>query len=522
MARQALPAGAVIEDDEAAPAAPARQRLPEGAVIEDEAAPAQVQAEPPGAAATFAMHTAEGLTSNFAGEIGGLFKALGPDARGMRLGNAYRVYRDQVQSRIDAGAQANPKAAIAGNVIGGVAQTAVPVVGPILRTPGVGGAVAGLGASKADLTQGEFGQAAADVGKGAAIDLATAGAFKLGETALQAASRSAPARQAGRAVKDLLTGVKASVQDKSLALLGGREAIPALLEREAIPRTVLRNPAALAQAVEGKLEEVGASLGNIYRQADANVPQGVLLSSVEKALNQVKAQARARGDHRAMGVVDSEIAGLKSLYEETGSVLSASQLHGVVQRLGSAGYTRQFLDPSAAAQLSREMHGATRELLQTHIDRVAKAFPDRVPGREQLQDLNQRYSQLRSLGDIADDKATRLAREAPTMGQHVANLGRTITGGGAFINAAANFAAGDVRMGTLSALAGGAAAAAPYIPTLADEALIRVARAARAGGKKADLMRFGATLGLERSVVAQVIADEDRARAQEAQYAPGP
>jgi hypothetical protein len=485
---------------------------PKGFVPDADAAPAQVVDSGPGQAETFALHTAEGLTSNFAGEIGGVLKALGPDARGQRLGPAYRTYRDSIQGRIDEGARNYPKTAIAGNLTGGLMQTAIPVVGSVTRVPGVGGGLSALGASRADLTQGEYGQAAKDVATGATVDLLTAGAFKVGGAGLQRLARGAPARQEARAVNDLLLGVKASVQDKSLAQLGGREAIPALLKREAIPKSALRDPAKLAEVVDTKLDEVGGALGQIYRQADNNVPQGVLLSKVEEALGKAKAAARERGDHRAMAVVDAEIGGLKSLYEDTGSVLSAQQLHGVVKRLGDAGYTRQFLDPSRASQLSRDMHQHTRELLQTHIDRVAKAFPDKVPGREQLEDLNARYSQLRALSDIADTKATRLARNSPSLAETFQQYAQR--GADAFTIANGLVANPTAAVGSI------AIRAAPYVPQMADEALIRVARAARSGTRKAELLKMGATLGLPRAVVAQVIADEDMARAQEAQFAP--
>lgn len=473
------------------------------ALAADQAQALGLEAAPgPGQGETFGRHLAQGATLNFADEIGAFFKAVGPDQKGYNLGNAYRIFRDQWRERDRAGAHEYPKTAIAGNVLGSAALQAVPVVGAVSRVPGVGGALSGLGASEADVTRGDWMGAVRDASIGAGTDLATAGAFKLGGKAISLAARGAPARQEARAVKELLTGVPAKVQDENLARIGGKEAIVEVLERHGL-RKVLSNPAKLDDAIQARELELGKTLGEWYKAADGAAPSGIPMAKIEQALNTVKAQAKARGDHRAMAAVDAEIAGLKSIYADEGA-MTAQQLHGKVREFGNRGYGTSFLDPSAASSLRRDMNSATREVLQQHVDDVAKAYP-RIGDRAALQRANKEFSELSAVGDMVEAKAKRLQREAPGLGQRIQEGVRAASD----VAAIGGVLSGQPLMTALPV----AARVAPRLPGLADAGLIRLAQAARSGMDRPSLMALAVKQGIPRAIAAQIIADEEQAAA---------
>lgn len=123
-------------------------------------------------------------------------RALDVDARD--VGDAYRGTRDEGRTQKEAIRERSPGQFIAGQVGGGVATsflsplraaTAAKGVGGAAKTGAALGAVGGLGASNADLTQGEFGQAAADAAAGAALG---GGAGALGYGVGRGVARVAP------------------------------------------------------------------------------------------------------------------------------------------------------------------------------------------------------------------------------------------------------------------------------------------------------------------------------------------
>lgn len=117
---------------------------------------------------SFARGAAQGLSFGFADEITGLLESLGTD-------KPYQQARDESRANYETAREANPKMTVAGELGGGLAGAFVPGMnlakGATLAKEAMYGAklggIAGLGHSQADLTQGQFGQAATDVMHGA-------------------------------------------------------------------------------------------------------------------------------------------------------------------------------------------------------------------------------------------------------------------------------------------------------------------------------------------------------------------
>lgn len=149
------------------------------------------------------MGAAEGASMGFADELAGAAAAAGIDPTSPlpptvqpfvqaakyvtgreNMVDKYRAARDYVRARMGAAREANPKSFMGGQVGGGVASLLIPGMAPAkgagmaarVGTGVLAGATQGLGASEADLTNGEVLEAAKDTGTGAAIGGLVSGA----------------------------------------------------------------------------------------------------------------------------------------------------------------------------------------------------------------------------------------------------------------------------------------------------------------------------------------------------------
>lgn len=151
-------------------------------------------ASAPGMLEAGALGAAQGATFGFGDELYGAGKGLIDTLTGDKpadmdtLMEAYRSNRDAARSRIGEAEEANPVTYNLANVLGGFAVPAGALgatgkaatfagkVGKGVATGLGAGALAGLGTSEGDLTKGEVGQVASDVGKTAALGGALGGA----------------------------------------------------------------------------------------------------------------------------------------------------------------------------------------------------------------------------------------------------------------------------------------------------------------------------------------------------------
>ncbi len=134
---------------------------------------------------SFGRGGAQGLSFGFADEITGALESMISD-------KSYEQARDESRANYMKAEEANPMTSAAGNIAGAVAPAiaatvmtggaAAPAVIPTLgRAVAIGagqGAVDALGRSEADLTKGEFGGAAKDTTRGAAVGAVAGAAAK--------------------------------------------------------------------------------------------------------------------------------------------------------------------------------------------------------------------------------------------------------------------------------------------------------------------------------------------------------
>lgn len=312
--------------------------------------------------------------------------------------------------------------------------------------------------------------AATSAGLGIGAHVATAGVSKVAEGAAK--------RIENREVGALLKGVPKGTADKSLGKLGGKAGLAKTLKDEGLPAKL--GPQELAEATEQVRNEVGGQLSGVYKGVD-QVGKGVQGTKLMTALNKVKEEWKKAGDPQAVAAIEAEQNGLLELYGPSDKArLTAENLHGITQRLGARGYGQNVLKVSRAQELARDMHDAVRDVLHDYVDDVAKANPGLV-GKAQLQDLNRRYSNLKSIQDIADEGARRAEAGRKTLGEKfmdAKNAMADITGGGL---AATALASGHGLKSALPLALPLAVRAAPYVAAGADRALVNLALLARNG-----------------------------------------
>jgi hypothetical protein len=227
--------------------------------------------------AALAAGTLRGLTADFGDEAAGAVAAAKAAVQGESPVKAYRAERDEVRKATRDAEGWDPKAATIGQVAGTAVSAASGIgapkgaqlltVGNMGRAAGLGALVA-TGASEADLTKGELGDAAWDAAKGAGVG---AGAnFALGSLGAAAGKvkdfvRNAPERiikKADDALIDAATlGSPASQRDALMGDLGlGRENALAFIKANPQIEKALREgrKADAALMVQSAREGLGA------------------------------------------------------------------------------------------------------------------------------------------------------------------------------------------------------------------------------------------------------------------------
>lgn len=429
-----------------------------------------------------------------------------PDPRLLEgWGQRYENVRDAYAAR-DAQARSEHKAEF---VTGELAAS--------FATPGPKGVVknAAVETVSTAARTGDLEQAAAAGAGALAAGTVAKGVLKGGGYALRKVVGEAPARVEARATNALLEGTPArTVQDPAIAKLGGKAEIPRVLKAEGLEKH-LHGPAnKLEEELDARLDEVGRKLGGIYERvakADPGVPPEYLRDRLMRLAD------KHRADPESAQAIRNYANSLRAEYNEVGA-MSAQDLHEVTQALGRRGYGSNPANPSMGAQLKREIRNEVRDVLQQHVDDVAKRKPD-VGSLAELKELNRRYSRLTGIDDIATAKAERNERYSPTLGQRAQQVARYATSAVGAAGAAQQLSEGNFGVAAAGALATGAALAAPHLVRAADRlaagvADSRAANALRSATTLQELVRRAALVGIPREAAleaARAALDEEDA-----------
>lgn len=311
----------------------------------------------PGKIESMLRGAAQGVTFGFADEITGAVSSLLSD-------KSYQEARDASRANYDAAREANPGYFIGSEIAGGIATTVVPGakllnvgrgarLGNVAAKSAAGAGLYGLGASDADLTEGEFGDAVKDAGAAAAI----------GGVAGPVLHKALPV--AGKAVKAAGKGVA-----KGIRGVGDRMAISGAPDEKAAVqlREILKSPKRI-KAAAGKPEAPTLSEAKETIRSFTNQVEDI------QGLTQRGLRRQASIENRMQHAVDDYMSSLKAADDVVQGALS------------------EVSDPARKMFYSP----ATKKALEKAVKVLRDEDPRAVTGlREKITKLGKEYDQLES------------------------------------------------------------------------------------------------------------------------------
>jgi len=347
---------------------------------------------------------------------------------GTRMMDAYNRERNEERRQLDVTQEANPKTAIAAELVGGVASPGpkgaavkgiIPKMGQMAKFGLKAGTVAGIGGSKADLTKGEILPLLADAGMGAGLGTVTGAVSGWGSAKLEpylkklaemASFRSLNPKVAmggGDKLKKLRARSPTEDPLKAERELGRR----ALDEGVIVPFGTSEGAAKRS----GRLaEEAGEAQGGFASSIqDANPTARANPLAVARALDQQAAEAGKSSATQAYAAYlrnhakAMRTAALNRLESEGTALMTIPQAEAEKRALQTAAQNA-YLNPlkkgSPANEAKRVAASAMRQASEDAVERVA--------GPEDLAQflaMKKRTGQLGEINDIAGYGATRAA-----------------------------------------------------------------------------------------------------------------
>jgi len=416
-----------FDEPDAAPSAGGGVAVDPSAIkFDDDEAAAAAPVPKPTGGSSFLRGAGQGFTLGFGDEITGALESAFSD-------KTYAEARDEARAKNTAAQGAHPWLYGGGQVAGGVASALVPGLGAArvatlggaaLRGAATGG-LAALGGTDADLaTEEGRGQAAKEVAAGA-IGGGVLGAVGHGAGKWLAA---APARAENAELAGLKEGIQNSTKVRNLGRPGAEAAARAVLKEEGAIKSAIRSdPKRALELVEAKTDALGKRLGSIYEQVQRRTPgAGVSLEKVDAALAAAAeeyAGVATRGQRNAINKLRKTFVEEFGGESPGGGMVPVTALHREVSQFAKQGFEGgPMFSVPVARQLKRDVSSALRDLLQNHVDEISSG--GKIPGvsLKILQQTNAKFGAWRTIENLLEEKVTRQAATAPTMGQMLGEL----------------------------------------------------------------------------------------------------
>jgi len=489
MARVALPAGAVVTDDPAAPSAPAgRQALPPDAVVTDDPSAGE---QPTIGRGEAAAHTfTQGGTLGFSDELRGVGGVIGEGLSAIinqgrlptkaELRAAYKGQRDTERQGIAAAREAYPVQSVATEIAGGLlvpvpgagaATTGVKAVGigaralraaKALAPAAAAGAVAGVGYQESAPTKD-----LRDVITGGEGESSIASPTELVESALGGAATGAAVagglKVVGKGLRRLIPKrdaetIKRGIVDQLAEAEGGPRATPTAQKRvsraaDAIMDEVVKGPDGelvheIIQSPSAKkgLEKLEPLLDQVetakqahydrFQRAGQHVVD--VPTEVGDRLKVAERAARAAGDSRTAGglaAIRNKLTSEAELTVEAGDEVNLRWLRKQVTTLqDAAADALGGLNEHERSRFAKRIAGEAKDVLDEVIDSKAAGRTDLAGAAGAIRRLNRRQYALLSIQDVLQNRAE---REAAKPGGPLAQMAKKIVSHGAVATAGA-------------------------------------------------------------------------------------
>jgi hypothetical protein len=363
----------------------------------------------------------QGATLGFSDELAGVIESVVTD-------KSYEQARDESRAKNKAAQEAHPWLYGGGELAGGAATALVPGAGvATLGKAALAGAAAGLGGSEADLTKGEFGQAAFDTALGGTVGAVAHGAGKLAGKVLGGAAE--------RVENSELAGLREGVQYSTKLKTFGKAtpeapqgqftaAIKTALKSEpGIKAAVNKDAHKALSMVDQKVDGLTDTLEHIYTKADAGgaVPVKTAVSGLRDAASAFTTTA----DEGIADTIRSVGVRLSEKYPEGIPVQALRAEYRGWQNLANKSM-KLFSSKSPREEAAEATANALRETLQSHVAEVAEKMPELGISRQALEATNKEVSTWIRVQRALAEKATRQNIGAAPFGDTVNFVGNAI------------------------------------------------------------------------------------------------
>lgn len=480
--------------------------------------PAAPVVEAPSTLEAIARGGVSGATMGLDDEIGGLLKSAFGE-------KTYKEARDELRAKKKASQEAHPWAYGLADILGGVATPGlgaaktVKTVGSVVKAGAVAGGISALGASEADLTEGDFAGAIKDTAVGAAVGGAVSGGLhkifgKYADTAIE--------RRSKHLTEDLAEGAVPTAKrrlgevTKFNPATGDSLAVKVL---DADPQFIkaLGKGQTEAREVAGKrLKDLGGRATKLYDTIDGEIG-GVPLGRVVDQMDAAVKTADLPGNAQFYEALEEAKNQFLNSYRRRLDLAPGQDLNAVtiptqqvrqwVTRLKKQATTSMgSLSETERKVVKDRVHEAADNILNEHLDEVSRALPDLAPTVAELRQVNQQILVYASADEALKAAVKRKTWSPQSLRDTLTNTGLPVVAG--LAGAGADLASGGLAyVGTRAALAGG-----KKLNREATRALATLVRAAKAGDVSAvqreAALRAGVPLSLVYSVSSRTAGGE--------------
>jgi hypothetical protein len=374
---------------------------------------------------------------------------------------SYQQRREAYRQKNAAAQQANPLTYGAGELAGGFAAP-VPAVGKGLIGAVGSGALAGgigaLGSSTADMTQGQFGQAARDVVHGAGYGAALGGVLhavgsKVAGGAEDRMTSDVVTDVAGRArPKDQLQIRRNTLAGKGDADISGRDVVMGESTAPIVSAARAGKTTEALELIKPQVAELEAAKTVPYRTVDA-VTNGVPVDSITSAIDRrIGDLAKATGTKAERNVLTAVRKDIEETYAGQARIPTTKLRETVTSAQKSAIEALGTIAETEHARLAAEGKTVLEGVLRDHLNQAAQASPGARAAVQQIRNINKQQSVLLSFQKGLEQKAAKELLQKQTLAQtaaggvaslaHLGGIGAALTGHPAGLAALAAPAAG--------------------------------------------------------------------------------
>jgi hypothetical protein len=367
---------------------------------------------------------------DFAQKVSGAFDPQLPSITDPSVTYAQR--RDALRQRNTESQQANPKTALAAELVGSIAapipggaaikgSTTLAKAASLAKTGAKAGALTGLGTSTADLTKGtidEFAKAVGDTVKGAAIGTVAApvaaGAAKVVGAAASKVGKAfknkavqdavdAVSQGGGMSGSNTMTSAKRLAKDPEGLVAALDESFTSGGKKIKLGEIMRRDAAEVMPHVEERLDQIGSKFDPIFEKFNAANGGGMSKATMNQFIDTAVAKLKSRPlQERWVGALEDVRASANAAWQEQIPYREFRDMVTQLQKRGTK--TLDTLHPGEATEVKADVADVLRNFLVDDLNRVAQKNPALAGDAKELFTGWRKYSNTAKIRDALEER----------------------------------------------------------------------------------------------------------------------